>query len=303
MGFQIVENHSPVFRGINQETREIWLGNVHMLKCFRQFVIYAYLPENPVHLIDIIQTTVTIERVTRVISLFADTWKIVVKATRMDEKMKLRFRIIALFLVLSIGAYSQADEINYGDFEGTTVTYIDVTESSLEELPLYGMPNIVGNNLNMPGTGFTSQSQDGQVDFLDGRLTFMVEADPGTTFSQIVIEEFGAFFTFGESSISTVNAVAFVQTLEGDVVAGNYQMNFQGGDLPEGGDWLRTLTITFPETTKITVTLDNQLFTFADDLGVAFIDKKGVNIKIPEPSTAGVLALGLVGVMLRRRKR
>ncbi len=219
------------------------------------------------------------------------------------EKMKLRTRITALLLVFSVAAYVQADEINYGDFNGDTVTYLDVTESSLEELPLYGTPEIVGNNLNMPGTGFASESKDSQVDFLDGRLTFMVEANPGTTLSRIVVEEFGAFFTFGEGSISSISGVAFVQTLEGDIVSGNFQQTFNGSGVPTSGDWFNSLTITFPETTKIFVTLDNQLFTFADDLGVGFIDKKGVNIKIPEPSTAGILALGLVGVMLRNRRR
>jgi hypothetical protein len=206
-------------------------------------------------------------------------------------------------LVFSVVAYVQADTINYGDFAGDSVTYLDVTESSLEELPLYGMPEIVGNNLNMPGTGFASESKDGQVDFLDGRLTFMIEADPGTTLSQIVIEEFGAFFTFGEGSIANVSGVAFVQTLEGDIVSGTFSQGFNGSAIPESGDWFNSLTITFPETTKITVTLDNQLFTFADDLGVGFIDKKGVNIKIPEPTTAGVLALGMIGIMLRSRRR
>ena len=91
--------------------------------------------------------------------------------------MKLRTRFFALFLVFSVAAWVQADEINYGNFEGATVTYIDVTESSTEELPLYGTPEIFGNQLDMPGTGFISESNNGEIDFLDGRLTFMVEAD------------------------------------------------------------------------------------------------------------------------------
>lgn len=222
--------------------------------------------------------------------------------------MNLRLHFLALF-VFSVASYVQADSINYGNFDGNTLTYIDVTETSMEPLPLYGQPEIFGDNLSMPGTGFISQSENGEINFLDGRLSFMIEADPGTTINSVTIREFGAFFTFGEDSIASISGIAFVETLEGGLFSGTFDfINFGIDGLPQSGDWIRELTITFPETTKITVNLDNQLFTFADTPGLAFIDKKGVDIfpggvVIPEPTSAAILALGLMGLAIRSRRR
>ena len=219
-----------------------------------------------------------------------------------------RLTTLAALLTIFAASCSFADTINYGDFDGDTVTYIDVTEVSLESGALYGQPAVIGNNLDLPGTGFISESNNGQIDFLDGRLTFMIEADPGSTIDSITLEEFGAYFTFGEESISSVSAIAFVETLEGDIFNGTFDFVATGSNVPDSGAWIESLTINFPETTKITVTLDNQLFTFADDPGVAFIDKKGVNIfvgknVIPEPSTSLILAMGIFGFVARNRRR
>ena len=221
--------------------------------------------------------------------------------------MKLTNLIFALAITLSLATFASADIINYGDFDGDSVTYIDVTESSLESGALYGAPEIIGNELDLPGTGFTSESNNGEVEFLDGRLTFMIEADPGSTISSVTIEEFGAYFTFGEDSLASVSSIAFVETLEGGIFNGTFDFLATGGALPDSGAWQQSLTITFPETTKVTVTLDNQLFTFADDPGVAFIDKKGVDIRvgknvIPEPSSLAILGLGSLAMAIRRRR-
>ena len=224
--------------------------------------------------------------------------------------MKNSLRIATFFLIICVANYVSADVINYGNFDGDTVTYIDVTESSLETGALYGAPDVIGNNLDLPATGFVSESNNGEVDFLDGRLSFMIEADPGSTISSITIEEFGAYFTFGEDSIASVSAIAFVETIEGGLFSGSFDFVTNGlaNGQPDSGGWIESLTISFPETTKITVTLDNQLFTFADDPGVSFIDKKGVNILIgknviPEPTAAVLIAAGCLGLALRRRKR
>lgn len=216
---------------------------------------------------------------------------------------------LALLIAFSCVVTANADDINYGDFDADTVTYIDVTESSNDPTPLYGTPEVFGNQLDLPGTGFISETNNGEVDFLDGRLTFMIEADPGSTISSITIEEFGAYFTFGEDSIARVSAIAFVETLEGDIVSGTFDQQFDGSPSgPDGGEWFQSLTINFEATSKITVTLDNQLFTFADEPGVAFIDKKGVDINVgknvvPEPTSAALLGLSMMGIALRSRRR
>ena len=176
--------------------------------------------------------------------------------------MKNTLRLAVLFVATAcIAGYASADEINYGDFEGDTVTYVDVSEASLEDGALYGAPSVTGNSLSLPGTGFISESNNGEVDFLDGRLSFMIEADPNSTISSITIEEFGAYFTFGEDSIASVSAIAFVETLEGSLTSGDFSFSTTGvaGNQPNSGPWQQSLTISFPETTKITVTLDLSL--------------------------------------------
>ena len=108
---------------------------------------------------------------------------------------------------------AHADFIQYGDFEGDNVSYIDVTENSITPGALYGQPDIVGDALEFPGTGFISQSEDGATSLLDGRLSLIVESNNGQEFSSITIEEFGAYLTFGDS-VAFVNAVAFVETVD-----------------------------------------------------------------------------------------
>ncbi len=221
--------------------------------------------------------------------------------------MKFMTRILAVALLVAFYCQSQADVIEYGNFDGATVTYIDVTESSTDPVPLYGQPEIFGDRLHMPGTGFATESKNGEIEFLDGRLTFMIEADPGTTLSSVTIREFGAYFTFGQSSIAQVNAIAFAQTLEGDLVSSIFNFNAPASNSTQSGDWIESLTLFFPETTKVTITLDNQLFTFADAFGVAFIDKKGIDIIpggeiVPEPASAAILLIGLAGFAIRRRR-
>ena len=221
------------------------------------------------------------------------------------ELMKIS-RLTTLVVALAFCSFASADIINYGDFEADNVTFIDVTEISLEDGALYGAPDVVGDTLDLPATGFISESVNGEIDFLDGRLSFMVEAAPGNTINSITLEEFGAYFTFGEESIASVGAIAFVETLEGGLFTDEFQFTFDGSNGPDSGGWIESLTISFPETSKITVTLDNQLFTFADDPGVAFIDKKGVNISVglvvPEPTSSVLILMGFAGLAYRRRR-
>lgn len=224
------------------------------------------------------------------------------------ERESMKFsRLIAFAAILAFSSIASGDVINYGDFDGANVTFVDVTEVSLETGALYGAPDVVNDTLDFPATGFLSESTNGEIDFLDGRLTFMVEADPGQTLNSITLEEFGAYFTFGEDSIASVSAVAFVETLEGGLFQDGFLFETNGlASGPDSGGWVESLTISFPATTKITVTLDNQLFTFADDPGVSFIDKGGVNISVgvvvPEPTTSALFILGFAGMAYRRRR-
>lgn len=223
------------------------------------------------------------------------------------------FSSCVLFLgICLLGNFSlHADVIPYGDFAGDTVNFIGVTEISAEDGALYGAPTVDGDSLNfLLPPGFISQSEDGGVDFIDGRLTFMVEAMDGFLINSISVDEFGGYFNFGEGSFSSVTGIAFVQI--GDLVldASFLFSDEATGNDPSFGPWSDGLSIEFDPTESITFFFDNQLFTTAADGGAAFIDKKDIKISVgtvpagavPEP-TSGMLLIGLcVGFAARRRR-
>lgn len=212
--------------------------------------------------------------------------------------------ITSILAVFVLSTASRAGIVNYGAFVGSDVTFVDVTETTLEVTPpgLFEPISVSGNSLLAGAQGFILDVQNGGLDFFDSRLSFMVQADPGFTFSSITIEEFGSFFTFGNDSVASVSAVAFVQSVDG-LFSDSFQFDQFGSNVPESNPWVGNLTISFPSTNKVTVTLDNRLFGIADDPGRAFVDKKGLRITVPEPSSAFLLGLASLPVAGLRRRR
>ena len=68
---------------------------------------------------------------------------------------------------------------NYGNFMGTTVTFVDVTETNNENTPaaaLFGPPIPSGNSIDFNPIGFdAAASGAGGNDLTDGQLTLMIE--------------------------------------------------------------------------------------------------------------------------------
>ncbi len=76
-------------------------------------------------------------------------------------------RLQGMVLLLAAIAFSvaqtsvQAAAINYGDFSGSTVMYLGVTEkanSPVNAEPLFNAPTIVGDELDFNPSGFSAQS-------------------------------------------------------------------------------------------------------------------------------------------------
>ncbi len=211
-----------------------------------------------------------------------------------------------LGLCLLVPLTSQADVINYGNFAGDNVNFLNVTETSAEIGPVYGAPTVSGDSLNWVfPPGFISQSVAGAVDFVDGGLSFVVDAQDGFLIESITVSEFGAYFDNGDDSTSIVSGIAFVQI--GNTL---YDSTFFFENTGTGaGPWQEDLTISFPAVDSISFFFDNQLFTNADDDGAAFIDKKGISIDvgtvpgaIPEPTSGMLMAIGFVAMAARRRR-
>src|SRR5262249_44594329 len=82
-------------------------------------------------------------------------------------KMRLRTcKLIACAVgmgVMAFGQLSSAAPINYGNFNGTTVQYLQVTEDQTTEnpllqVPLYGSPTLTDDSLSFNPSGFGAQA-------------------------------------------------------------------------------------------------------------------------------------------------
>jgi hypothetical protein len=217
---------------------------------------------------------------------------------------------VAFILLAAICPPSFSASINYGDFAGNTVTFIDVTESSDDPLPLYGAPTVSGDSLSFSPQQFLAKSEFGVPvsDTTDGQLTFMIKADGGQAVTNISFEEGGALSVTGLSTATNdtyvdVSAVGYVTVTEIDGVGvdpvaipiglifdfgvgGNGTWRRVAEGSVSGFLWngLQALDITQElidrgkvvqiGATKLTINLDNILFAQSEPVGSARIDKK-----------------------------
>lgn len=132
--------------------------------------------------------------------------------------------LIVFLILFSTPLVSSAAEILYGQLMGTEVTFIDVKESSVSALPLYGAPSTVvgppggifpclpangctvsGNSLHFSPQLFDSESNN-QVppnETTDGQLTFLTTSKPGQAIKNINFQEAGAFSVSGFAASNT----------------------------------------------------------------------------------------------------
>ena len=211
--------------------------------------------------------------------------------------------VFAVLIMCFGSVVLKADVMNYGDFESDNVIFNDVTESTGQPGLLFLEPIVNDNTLIFLPTDFKAEAENGDLDFVEGLLTFTVKAQPGTTFSSITVSEFGSYFDQGDTSFSTIFMNAFVATSQGVT-----NEMFQFTNIGDGnGDWNGDIKLSFAETDFAVFTLTNILFSNSAVDGVAFIGKKGIEIhvdaiKIPEPTSLGLLALAGVGLLSRRRR-
>lgn len=214
-------------------------------------------------------------------------------------------------------AAGQADaEMIHGDYSGTTVDFIGVTEDTNtgDTLPLFGAPIVSGDSLDFNPVGFSASSSGGGApDFTDGQLTFMIVAKDGNVIDSLFFSEAGdTSLGRGLGSLddaeTEVTADIFIDILEVDGVPIN-QINVSGAMTftPSGGsyslsgdgggassfqtawsgsyfiDFLPVLTANgiTGDVTKVSVNLDNTLRAASATGSSAFIAKKdfdGVSI-------------------------
>lgn len=248
--------------------------------------------------------------------------------------MKTTLLAAALFLCAQPSILMGA--IIYGDFTGTSVTYLGVTESNATDEEKFGAPEIQGDELDFNPTNFRAQSDGGAV-INDSQLNLTIMSNsPDTPIGTVIIREAGDFTLSGlgdaqaEATVGTT--VQFtVKEVGGQPLSpacvGTEQLMFaptasgafalpgdQGTATPWSGRMDYDVSALLAscnvagDATEVDVVLNNTLTAVAADGGAAFIAKKdfrGLVINIPEPS-GGCLSMGMIaglGVMLRRRLR
>ncbi len=229
---------------------------------------------------------------------------------------------------------------NYGNFAGTTVNFIGVSESSVtESIPLYHDPIVAGNTLDFNPQNFGAfASGAGGIDLTDGQLSLKMVATNGYSIPTIHFWETGDFTLAGAGGASTwvdVSARFYINITKVDgasitpinitnymnfspVASGTFTLPGNPGVLnPWGGSITFDINAALAAAnqpyslgaTEVQFGLDNALLALSEAGTVAFIAKKdfqgsvGIEVIVPEPS---ILALTLCGAGLlisRRSKR
>lgn len=238
--------------------------------------------------------------------------------------------LLAVAIAIFLAPLAQASLI-HPDVMGATVTFKNIEESSPsgDPLPLYGQPTANGNELIFPTTGsFAASSLDGSSsDQTDGKLNLMIVAKPGFFLDNFTITESGLALLdapFDGDSYASVTSFGIAKVVEISGVpvnipsinfflsvsplGGQYQLSVIGGSSFATG-WQAGVLIGLPQnTTKINITLDNNLLasTTLDNGTRAFIDKKSFEIDVettvPEPPTLLLGVAGILSFTLGRRR-
>jgi len=227
-----------------------------------------------------------------------------------------------------------ANAFSYGDFIGTNVDFlnvVDTTTSAGDPDGLFGgsgaPPMVIANQLIFFPTAFAASASGGSSDLTSANLQLTIDARDKAIIDIIDISEFGDADLSGVGTAATnvsVTVSGFVTVLEdffgtllGPVVI-PFAMTFTPSDtlaLPgdsgltiwEGGVQIDIASIV-PNATLAVVQFDNILDANSEVGTTALIQKKVVNGPVisisivPEPSTALLVSLGLVGLTRRTRR-
>ena len=241
--------------------------------------------------------------------------------------------LIALVAMSLTQSIANAGTFHWGDFAGTNVMFLDVTENNGEPnslfapMPGLGGPIVVGDTLHLDPQGFASQASNNSADLIDSTLSTIIMAGQGGAINSLTINELGDYSLgglIGGQASAEVGAAFFWTVLEIDNVAVSMATQAtnlilgtgsgaNGGIYNRPGDdgtaviWNGIANVDLGgflasqqiagSVTKVRLTFDNTLQTAADDVSNAFIKKKSIDIMVDTdpavPEPTTALLLGL----------
>ncbi len=221
-----------------------------------------------------------------------------------------QFLAVAVVLGFAIAARSVfAAAINYGDFSGNTVDYLQVTEDSNsgDTPPLFGPPSVSADSLDFDPIGFNANATGAAGnDVTDGNLNFGIMSHAGYAIHDVKLSEAGDTTLSGFGTDATYTSVTGMGVLnitqvDGSAITpivvpitltftpsgGNFGLLTDGGGGPHfstgwSGSWMENIEqilvnnqVPFTRgATKLSINLDNTLTALSENGTFALIAKK-----------------------------
>ena len=223
--------------------------------------------------------------------------------------MKFIHILICLVMVNAFANQALSENINYGDFDGETVFFSQITETSTTTAgPVYGTPTGLGDTLSFVPFGFQATASD-DIDFQEGRLSFTVIADDGFAIESISILEATSFVLFGDDSMVVSNLFG-VANADASLYSSNSSIAMYSDDFLNGNSFDSKMHIELPGVQQATFVLDSQILAAGIGSGtLASLSKDALVIRVntrplvvvPEPSSMFILSVVLSSVLYRRK--